>query len=262
MISPWKAADCADVAAPNRIRDVLAARDLARREQDELLDHVRELAHVAGPAVALEQRERRLGERRNGDCGLRARASARKCSASSRMSSGRSRSGGTVELTTSRRYRRSSRNVPSRTRLGEVAVGGGDDAHVDLALLAGADRANAAALEHVEQLRLQRGRHLADLVEKQRAAVGLGEEAGAIGDRAGERAFDVAEQLALEQRLGQRRAVDRDEAPRSRAGCRRAARARPGPCRCRSRRARAPARPRRRRAGSARARPASPRCGR
>ena len=61
-------------------------------------------------------------------------------------------------------------------------------------------------------------RQLADLVEEQRAAVGQLEAALALRDGAGERALLVTEQLALEQRLGQRRAVDRHE----RAGARRA----------------------------------------
>ncbi len=53
-----------------------------------------------------------------------------------------------------------------------------------------------------------------DLVEEHRAAVGLDEQAGAIGARVGERAALVAEELALEQRVGDRRAVDGDERPR------------------------------------------------
>src|SRR5690606_4940610 len=66
-------------------------------------------------------------------------------------------------------------------------------------------------LEHTQQLGLRGGRQLADLVEKQRAVARALERAlaGAIG--AGERALLVAEQLGLDQVLGQRRAVDRDE---------------------------------------------------
>ena len=93
----------------------------------------------------------------------------------------------------------------------EIAVGRGEDAHVDLALLVRADRADDAALEHVQELRLERGRHLAHLVEEQRAAVGLGEEAARALVAPGERALHVAEELALQERLGERRAVDGDE---------------------------------------------------
>ena len=78
-------------------------------------------------------------------------------------------------------------------------------------------------------------RHLADLVEEERAAVGQLERALRVARRAGERAALVAEQLALEQRLGEGGAVDGDERPpcaRRPAveGARRRA-----PCRCRSR---------------------------
>ena len=56
-------------------------------------------------------------------------------------------------------------------------------------------------------------RHLADLVQENRAAVGDLEEARlAGGRRAGERVFLVAEELRLEERLVQRRAVDLHEA--------------------------------------------------
>jgi hypothetical protein len=54
-------------------------------------------------------------------------------------------------------------------------------------------------------------RQLADLVEEQRAAGGLLEEPGAIRARVGEGAFSVAEELALQERLGDGAAVDRHE---------------------------------------------------
>ena len=56
-----------------------------------------------------------------------------------------------------------------------------------------------------------RGRRLADFVHEDGAAMRLLEHAGAIAVRAGETAADVAKELGLEQRLGQRRAVDGDE---------------------------------------------------
>ena len=62
-------------------------------------------------------------------------------------------------------------------------------------------------------------RHVADLVEEERAAVGELELAGAVAVRAGEGAAGVAEELALEQLGRDRRAVERDE-ERSRRGLR------------------------------------------
>ena len=74
-----------------------------------------------------------------------------------------------------------------------------------------ADALHLAVLERAQQLGLHRQRQLADLVEEQRAAVRRLEHAGLRFDGAGERAAHVAEQLALEQRVDDRRAVDRDE---------------------------------------------------
>ena len=84
------------------------------------------------------------------------------------------------------------------------------DADVDLDRLLAADALEPALLEHAQELGLQAERQLADLVEEQRAAVGHLEAAGLLFGRAGERALLVAEQLALDQRLGERGAVDGD----------------------------------------------------
>src|SRR5207253_9748208 len=69
-----------------------------------------------------------------------------------------------------------------------------------------------------QQLALLVGAQLADLVEEDRAAVGLLEVAPAIRHRAREGALDVAEELALEELRGNGGHVHRDEGP----GCARA----------------------------------------
>ena len=76
-----------------------------------------------------------------------------------------------------------------------------------------ADALELPLLQHAQQLALQLERDLADLVEKQRAAVGQFEPADAVAQRAGEGALDVAEELALEQFARDRRAVDPDQRP-------------------------------------------------
>ena len=95
----------------------------------------------------------------------------------------------------------------------EIFVGRRDDAHVDADGLLAADALELLLLQHAQQLELQRRRHVADLVEEQRPLVGQLEAAELALDRARERALLVAEQLRLEQRLGQRAAVDLDERP-------------------------------------------------
>ena len=77
-----------------------------------------------------------------------------------------------------------------------------------------ADALELALLQHAQELRLQVERHVADLVEEERAAVGQLEAAARSRDRAGEGALLVAEELALEQLARDRGAVDRDERAR------------------------------------------------
>ncbi len=84
---------------------------------------------------------------------------------------------------------------------------------------AGADAEHLPLLEDAEQLDLDRHGQVADLVEEDGAALGRLEEARAGLERPGERALLVAEELALEEGLGEGRAVDREErAPRPRRG--------------------------------------------
>src|SRR5262249_9838633 len=71
---------------------------------------------------------------------------------------------------------------------------------------------NLALLEDAQELQLHVERDALDLVEEQRAAARQLDLPDTIMDRAGERAALVAEELALEERVGKRRAVDRDEA--------------------------------------------------
>ena len=91
-------------------------------------------------------------------------------------------------------------------------MGGRDHAHVDGRGLRRAEPPDLAALQRAQELHLERGRHLGDLVQEQRAAVGLLEQAELADGGAGERAPHVAEELRLEQRLGHRAAVDGHEA--------------------------------------------------
>ena len=111
-----------------------------------------------------------------------------------------------------------------------------DHAHVDRDRLRRADGPHFAFLQHAQQLDLQGERHVADLVEEDRPAVGRLEQPLVRLDRAGERAARVPEQLGLEQRLREsRRSSPRRTACRA-AGSPGGSRGRPAPCRCRSRR--------------------------
>ncbi len=75
-----------------------------------------------------------------------------------------------------------------------------------------ADPFDRQVLKRPQQLRLRGERQVGDFVEKQRAAVGALELAAASA-HAGRRAVLDAEELGLEQRLDDRRAIDRHERP-------------------------------------------------
>ena len=148
----------------------------------------------------------------------------------------RSRSGGTKIGTTFSRKYRSSRNRPARTSAGRSLLVAATTRTSTLIRGVPADRLDDLLLQHAQHLGLRLQAHVADLVEEDRAAVGRLEHAAPLGHRAGERAALVAEQLALDQLLGNRRAVDLDERAVPPAAARVDRGARPAPCRCRSRR--------------------------
>jgi hypothetical protein len=77
----------------------------------------------------------------------------------------------------------------------QLAVGGGDDAHVHLHRARAAHRPHLAFLQHAQQLDLEGGRGFADFVEEHGAAVGTLEQADVVFHRAGEGAALVAEQF-------------------------------------------------------------------
>ena len=90
-------------------------------------------------------------------------------------------------------------------------VGRGDQPHVHPDRPVAADALELSLLDHPQELRLQLQRQLADLVEEQRAAVGGLEPPLALGDRPGEGAPLVAEELALDERRRQGGAVRPNE---------------------------------------------------
>src|SRR5436190_19354396 len=93
----------------------------------------------------------------------------------------------------------------------EIAVGRRDESCVDRNRLRSADGDHLAVLEHAQQLDLRRWRRLADLVEKKGARGGGREQTFLVLHRAGERSLHVAEELTLEQALGEGTTVDRQE---------------------------------------------------
>ncbi len=100
----------------------------------------------------------------------------------------------------------------------QIRFGRADHPQVDLDAAVGAQPFQGPFLQHAQQLDLLRQRHAFDLVEEQRAAVGMFDAADALALGAGEGAAFMAEQLALEDGFRNRRAVQRHEGmPRPRA---------------------------------------------
>ena len=170
-----------------------------------------------------ERRSRRRREQRVAGASAAAGSGASRCSASSGMSSIRSRSGGRWISNVLMRYIRSSRNSPAATISGRLRCVAQTTRTSTIERLVLADAADFAAFQHAQQLGLHRLGQLADFVEEDRAAVGHFEQADAVLVGAGERALAMAEQLAFDQRLGQRAAVDRRRTACRPAGSGRAA---------------------------------------
>src|SRR5207248_1952939 len=97
--------------------------------------------------------------------------------------------------------------------LGEILVGGGDHAGIDTYRGRFAHPPDLAFLQHAQELALDAPADVADLVEEERAARSLFEQSAPRAGRSGEAAARVAEELALQDALGDGAAVDRDEGP-------------------------------------------------
>src|SRR5688500_3687646 len=91
------------------------------------------------------------------------------------------------------------------------AIRGADDAHVGVDRDVAADALEAPLLNHAQDLRLHGHIELADLIEEDRAAVRELELAELPRARSGERALLMTEQLVLDERGRNGRAIERHE---------------------------------------------------
>src|SRR5262249_10234438 len=87
-------------------------------------------------------------------------------------------------------------------------------AYVHAAAAVSADAPHLAVLNHAKELRLHRKRHLRDLIQEQRSAVGRFEETHTWPVRSRKRAAHVAEKRALEQGFRDRSAIFSDKRER------------------------------------------------
>src|ERR1700731_2535795 len=87
-------------------------------------------------------------------------------------------------------------------------MGGRDDAHIDLDGFVVPNTLQLSALEKAQELRLQRQRHLSNLIQKQGAAVGRLDAASTSLNRPGKRSPGMPEELCFKQSLRNCRAID------------------------------------------------------
>jgi hypothetical protein len=119
------------------------------------------------------------------------------------MSETRSRSGGIV-IDTGQAEVEILAILPRGDRRFQIAVRRRDDADVDLDRHRAADAIEVLLFQRAQDLRLKRQGQIADLVEKQGAAMRELELPELAPGGAGERALLVSEELGLEQVLGNR----------------------------------------------------------
>ena len=143
------------------------------------------------------------------------------------MSSRRSRSGGTMRWMTLRRIEQVFAELALRDEVAQVAVGGGDDAHVGgHDHLLGADLLDFAGFEEPQQQAPACAGVISPISSRKIVPLSRHLEfAGLVAIGAGEAALHVPEQLGLEQRFRNAGAVHRDE---RRRGAQRARPDRPG----------------------------------
>src|SRR5882672_6114543 len=198
--------------------------DLAGADDDRPLDNVLELANIAGPAMPLERADRILTETQFLPP-LTLRVTLHKVVCENRN----------VPLALAECRELEARDVEAVEQVGaEAIVGDGcferrvrprDDSSVKGTLLGSAETAETPVFDNAQELCLELEWELDNLVEKDGARSGDLEQSTLQRSRIGERARLVAEQLALEERLWNCRAIDRHEGlRRSRAGSMDAAR--------------------------------------
>ncbi len=95
----------------------------------------------------------------------------------------------------------------------EIAMGRGDDADVGRHRGRSTKRMHFLLLQHAQELSLQGRRHVADFVEEDRPALGRLKQAPLVVMRVGERTAPMAEQLALQECLGDRRTIHGEKWP-------------------------------------------------
>ena len=187
--------------------DLRAAEALTRRQDEEPLQDVLELAHVAGPGLGGEHLESR--RRQSGRLGSVSRGQAPQHRADQpRQVGGPLAQAGHAHADHVEPVQQIGAKAPAAHGLLQIALGRRDDPGAEADRAARAESLELAILEHAQQASLERQGQLADLVQEQRPRAGSLEAPDPAQRSAREGAALVPEQLALEQGGGQGRAVE------------------------------------------------------
>src|ERR1035437_2260301 len=186
-------------------------------EHDQALRGVPQLAHVAGPTVAL-QRDPGIGHHLRWPAPRRARELLDECVHEEREIAGASAQWREVQVDDVEPVEQILPEITLGDRLLDVAVRGCDDPDIEFDEARITQAPHLPLFQYAEQLRLECRGQFGDLVEEYGAAIRVQQEPFRPLHRPGERSALVPEQLRLEQAGRHRGAVDRDEWPRAAQG--------------------------------------------
>src|ERR1700730_13390224 len=195
---------------PDCQRKVLDVDELSFADDRRSLEHVPQLSDIARPVVATQCLARLWCQLRCGATKLEEKAGCEEQNVVAPLAQRRNANvkdvEAVIEVVT---------ELPKRTRILQIPVGGSDDAHVDSDRSRTSESQELTLLQHTQELRLRRRRHLRDLVEEEHAARGQFHLPRLRLLRACERASLESEELGLEKLVRQRRAIycDKRAAP-------------------------------------------------
>src|SRR4051794_3252293 len=195
------------VRLAHRVRQILGQDGSARVQRERSRDRVLQLTDVSRPVIGEERLASFGGERRSSYPGvLRREVLREERHVLEPLPQRRQPDGDDVQAI------EKVLEEAARLHLGrEILVAGGDDPRVHLHRRGLADPADLALLEHAQELSLDAGTDVADLVQEQGSEARLLEQPAAGPGRAGERPARMTEQLALQDAFGDRAAIHRYE---------------------------------------------------
>src|SRR5258707_11465945 len=176
---------CFGIAGGKGLSNRVGADGESARAKQQAARHVFQLANVARPRVSLQHRYRFGGDGRSFNAEVTG-VFAEKVLDQHRnvlaaFAQGRELEADHVEAVEEVFAKR-----PFANHRFQIAVRGGDDAHIHRNSLPAANALESLLLEHAQEFYLRAGRQVADFVEEERTLVGLLEAANAPLVRAGE----------------------------------------------------------------------------